>query len=59
MYIMRMKYSKNEIFPNSVKGQRENPPPVAGIRNFAGVAFLLCGGNLRRSDFDHLNLSQS
>ena len=33
---------------------------VEEIRNFAGgKGFLLCGGNLRRSDFDQLNLFQS
>ena len=30
---------------------------VGGIGNFAGKIFFLLGGwNLRRSDFDHLNL---
>ena len=31
-------------------------PPAGGYRNFAGGIFLLGGGNLRRSDFDQLNL---
>ena len=29
------------------------------IGNFAGGIFLLSGGNLTRSDFEHLNLFQS
>ena len=33
--------------------------PVGAMENFAGPIFLLCCGNLKRSDFDHLNLLQS
>ena len=31
-------------------------PPVSEIKDFVGGIFLLGSGNLRRSDFDHLNL---
>ena len=36
-----------------------NPPSGEGIENFAGGIFLSGGGNLRRSNFDDLNLFQS
>ena len=36
-----------------------NPPSGEGIENFAGGTFLSGGGNLRRSNFDDLNLFQS
>ena len=44
-------------FPNSAKKWEGMPRLGGGIRNFAGGRiFLLGGGNLRGSDFDHSNL---
>ena len=48
----------HQCFPNSVKRKQENPLS-RGIGNFAGGIFLLSGGNLTRSDFEHLNLFQN
>ena len=34
-------------------------PPSSGNRKFCSGIFSLCGGKMRRSDFDFLNLFQS
>ena len=58
-----MNHSKdeNQGFPNSVKGWGNFSTSGRGaMGNFAGEwNFLPGGGNLRKSAFDHLNLSQS
>ena len=41
-----------------LKSKQENSLS-RGIGNFAGGIFLLSGGNLTRSDFEHLKLFQS
>ena len=46
------------VFQIVLRGKQENPLS-RGIGNFAGGIFLSSGGNLRRSDFEHLNLFQS
>ena len=46
------------VFQIVLRGKEENPL-IGGIGNFAGGIFLLSGGNLIRSDFDHLNLFQN
>ena len=46
------------IFQIELRGKQENPLS-RGIGNFAGRTFLLSGGNLTRSDFEHLSLFQS
>ena len=46
------------VFEIVLMGELENPIS-RGIGNFAGRIFLLSGGNLTRSDFEHLNLFQS
>ena len=46
------------IFQIVLRGNQENPLR-RGIGNFAGGIFLSSGGNLRRSDFEDLNLFQS
>ena len=48
----------NQGFPNSVKG-RGKPHLNGGNGKFFWGIFLSGGGNLTRSDFDHLNLFQS
>ena len=45
------------VFEIAFRG-RGIPPDVA-MENFAGPIFLLRCGNLKRSNFDHLNLFQS
>ena len=46
------------VFQIVLRGKKENSLS-RGIGNFAGAIFLLSGGNLTRSDFEHLNLFQS
>ena len=46
------------VFQIVLKGKQENPLS-RGIGNFAGGVFSSSGWNLRRSDFEHLNLFQS
>ena len=48
------------VFQIVLRGSR-GIPPLGGMGNFAGgrVFFLLGGGYLRRSDFDHLYLFQN
>ena len=43
------------VFQIVLRGKQENPLSK-GIGHFAGENFLLNGGNLTRSDFEHLNL---
>ena len=45
----------NQGFSNNVKGCGENSPSGENENEY----FLLGDGNLRKSDFDHTNLSQS
>ena len=46
------------VFQIVLRGTHENSLS-RGIGNFAGEIFLLSGGNLKRSDFEHSNLFQS
>ena len=46
------------IFQIELRGKQENPLS-RGIGNCAGRTFLLSGGNLTRSDFEHLSLFPS
>ena len=46
-------------FPKNGKERGGSSPQWGKVRNFAGGIFLLGGGNLQRSDFDHSNLFQS
>ena len=46
---------KDQYFLNRFKDSRKFPQ-WGRMGNFAGGIFLSGGGNLRRSDFDHLNL---
>ena len=46
------------IFQIELWGKQENPLS-RGIGNFPGRTFLLSGGNLARSDLEHLSLFQS
>ena len=46
------------VFQIVLRGKQEIPLS-RGIGNFAGGVFLSSGGNLRRSDFEHLNLFES
>ena len=48
----------NRVFQIALRVEG-NHTPLGEIGNFAGGFFLLGGGKLSRSDFDHLNLSQS
>ena len=43
------------VFQITLRGKQENPL-CRGIGNFAGGILLLSGGNLTRSDFEHLSL---
>ena len=52
-------HATDHDFPNSVEGWEEIPPQWRGIGNFAEKIVLYGDGNLRGSDLDHLNLSQS
>ena len=45
------------IFQIELRGKQENPLS-RGIGSFAERTFLLSGGNLTRSDFEHLSLFQ-
>ena len=57
---MRGSYKQN--FPNNDKrwGSRRGKSPQWQIENFPGGGIFLPGGeNLRRDDFDYLNLLQS
>ena len=47
---------RHQGYPNSVKGYRMKSPPSGGMGNFEVGMGILGGWNLRRSDFDHLNL---
>ena len=40
-----------------LRGKQENPL-IRGMGHFSGRTFLLSGGNLTRSDFEHLSLFQ-
>ena len=53
-----LSFGESCISPIILRGKQENPLSRV-IGNFAGGIFLLSGGNLTRSDFEHLNLFQS
>ena len=46
------------VFQIVLRNKQENPTSRR-IVNFAGGIFLSSDGNLRRSDYEHLNLFQS
>ena len=53
-----LSFGESCISPIILRGKQENPLSRV-IGNFAGGIFLLSGGNLTRSDFEHLNLFRS
>lgn len=48
-------------FPSNDNGGGNLAPSMGGNENLLGGGGrgLLCGGNLRRSEFDHLNICQT